>query len=204
MKRISLFFVLALALCAVATANIIPTWNSTTPSGSVFLWSYNFDLSADQNAGVGPAPSVNPTASDSLVGGSYLTIMDFAGYVDGSCTGPAGWACTVQNVGYTPDSVLPTDNAGIVNITWAHTTGSTILGAPDGVDLGTFTAQSTIGIPKVGVNYVSRGIGTASGLIANNVGFTSAPDPVPEPVTMALIGSGLVVLGVLRRRARKN
>ena len=109
-------------------------------------------------------------------------------------------------MGYTPDDVVPTDKAGIVNITWAYTTGPTILGQPSGIDLGTFSAKSTDSMPTL-VSYASRGIANAGpqiGTIADNVGNTQAPSDVPEPTSMTLMGSGMIGLAVLARGLRRQ
>jgi hypothetical protein len=211
MKRISLLFVLVLALSALASANIIPTLVSGSPTGSgPFLWSYSFTLSGDQNALVGSAPSGPATVLNSATGvGAFVTIYDFAGYVNGTCTGPTGWTCSVQNVGFTPELVTPTDNASLVNLTFTLTTGSNILGGGSpttGVPLGTtFAAQSTYSVPTMGwyTGRAVKNIGEFAGSIGSNIGNVAVPN-VPEPATMGLIGAGLVGLGLLRRRARKS
>lgn len=207
MKKISMLCVLVVALCAVATANIIPTNTVIGPlvSGS-FTWTYDAALSADQNVNSGFAPTVNPVPHTNLTFAGFFTIYDFAGYVGGSCAGPAGWTCSAQNVGFTPDDVVPTDNPNIVNITWAYTTGATLLGQPSGMDLGLFTAKSILNRPTL-TSYTARGIansGPQTGSIADNVGNTQGPTGIPEPATMGLIGAGLVGLGLLRRRVRKS
>ena len=148
-KRITLFCVLALTLSTVAMANIIPTSTTITGTGP-FTWTYNLQLSKDQNVNSGFAPTSNPVPHTNLTFAGFFTIYDFAGYVAGSCAGPAGWTCTAQKLGFTPDDVVPTDNASVFNITWAYTTGSTILGQPSGVGLGDFSAQSIYSSPTLG------------------------------------------------------
>jgi hypothetical protein len=201
MKRFSLLCMLSLALCASATANIIPT--STTISGTgPFDWIYDLQLSIDQNVDSGIAPTSTPVPHTNLTFAGFFTIYDFAGYIPGSCEGPVGWTCTAQDLGFTPDDVIPVDDPNIVNITWAYTSGPTILGQPGGQDLGLFSAESIYGQPTV-VSYASRGIantGPQIGTIADNVGSTQGPDSAPEPATFILIGGGLLALGLLGRK----
>ena len=146
MKRFSLLCVLALTLCTVAMANIIPTSITITGAGP-YTWTYDLQLSSDQNVNSGLAPTSNPVPHVNLSFAGFLTVYDFAGYIGGSCSGPAGWTCTAQNIGFTPDDVIPTDNGNIVNLTWAYTSGPTLLGQPSGIDLGLFWAQSIYGTP---------------------------------------------------------
>jgi len=86
-------FVLGLG---IANANIIPTNTDIGPlvAGS-YTWTYQAQLSADQDAFAGPAPIVNPVLHTDVITASFFTIYDFAGYVAGSASGPAGWAATV-------------------------------------------------------------------------------------------------------------
>ncbi len=192
-KKISLFCLLPLALSTFSMANIIPTSTTITGTGP-FTWTYNLQLAKDQNVNSGFAPTLNPAPHTNLTFAGFFTIYDFAGYVSGSCAGPAGWTCTAQNLGYTPDDVVPTDNPNVFNITWAYTTGPTILGQPSGVGLGNFSAQSIYGIPTL-VSYTARGIantGPQVGTIADNVGNTQGPTPTPEPATLALLGGGIL------------
>jgi hypothetical protein len=199
MKRFSLLCLLALTLCSVAMANMTPVSTTITGTGP-FNWTYDLQLSTDQNVNSGIAPSINPVPHTNLTFAGFFTIYDFAGYINGSCAGPAGWTCTAQNVGFTPDDVVPTDNPSIVNITWAYTTGPTIVGQPSGKDLGLFSAQSINDLPTL-VSYSSRGIanfGPQTGTIADNVGNTEGPTsqgPVtPEPPTVVLFGLGLTLI----------
>jgi len=201
MKRFLLLCVLSLALGSVAMANIIPTSITVTGTGP-YTWTYDLQLSSDQNVNSGLAPTVNPVPHVNLSYAGFLTVFDFAGYVAGSCSGPAGWTCTAQNVGFTPDDVIPTDNPNIVNITWAYTSGPTLLGQPSGIDLGLFSADSVYGTPTL-VSYSSRGIannGPQIGTIADNVGNTQGPTPTPEPATLALLGSGILA-GAIRLKS---
>jgi hypothetical protein len=185
----------------IASANIIANNSSITGSG-VFTWTYDMQLSSDQNANSGLVPSGNPVPHTNLTFGAFVTIYDFAGYVVGSCAAPSGWTCTTQNVGYTPDDVIPIDNPNITNITWTYTSGPIINGQPNGIDLGAFSAKSIYVLPTQ-TSYASRGIknlGPQIGTISDNVGTTQGPNSVPEPTSALAVGSGMIALAVLTRR----
>jgi hypothetical protein len=181
-------FVLGLG---IANANIIPFNTSVTGSGP-YTWNYRFDLSADQII-KGGTDLINPVPQKDLQYKAFLTIYDFAGYVVGSVVSPAGWAATVQTVGFTPDDILLTDNAGIVNITWAYS-GSNAQGP---LQIAGFSAQSIYSLSSL-IDYTSRGLKT-DGSIGDNHGTTQGPK-VPEPVTLILFGTGLLGLVGLRRK----
>lgn len=207
MKRLSALC-LALILPAVASANIIPTGTTVTgAAGGPYTWSYDMQLSSDQDviAGVIP-PSLSVPHAD-LSYGAFVTIYDFAGYVAGSCTGPSGWTCSVQNVGYTPDDTLPTDDPTLPNLTWFYTSGPTLTGQPSGADLGFFSALSIYNTIDL-VSYAARAQknnGSSAGTTADNVGTTrgpQAPLDIPEPGSLALAGMSLALLGYTSRQRR--
>jgi hypothetical protein len=203
LKRLSIPGMVMLAVfvlgLGIANANIIPFNTSVTGSGP-YTWNYRFDVSADQTAQIGPAPTINPVLPltiPTLNVGSFLTIYDFFGYVPGSCSGSSGWTCTTQNVGFTPSDTLPTDNPNILNITWTYTGGGSNIVGP--ASLTGFSAQSTSNLNTT-VSYTSRGVKTGDGSIGDNVGTTKAPSAVPEPVTLILFGTGLLGLFGIRRK----
>ena len=199
MKHFSLLCVLALTLSTVAMANIVPTNTGVTPTGPNFTWAYSFTVSFDQNVNSGPVPSVNPVDPLNLIPGGFVTIYDFQGYVVGSCAGPAGWTCVAQNIGFTPSDTLPPDSASIVNLTWVYTSGTPVLGP---TIVNGFSAVSIYGLEQQ-VSFTSRGWrnqGIQIGTVTDNVGKTTGPAPIPEPATLALLGSGILA-GAIRLKS---
>ena len=207
MKRISALCLLALGP-TIGMASIVPTSTAVTATGTgTFKWSYGLSLASDQNVNSGSLPITTTIVPRENAGrGGFLTLYDFEGYVAGSCTSPAGWTCSVQRLGYTPDDVASIDKRLFDNITWAYTTGAAVLGQPTGVELGVFSAVSVYDQSKR-VSYAARGVknkGVSAGPIADSVGTTlapMAPGDVPEPGSLALAGLGLLLMARMRAAA---
>jgi PEP-CTERM motif len=65
MMRFSILGAFLLVLCASATANIIPTSTTITGTGPL-VWSYDLQLSIDQNFDSGIAPTSSPVPHSNL------------------------------------------------------------------------------------------------------------------------------------------
>jgi MYXO-CTERM domain-containing protein len=172
------------ASIGVASANITPTLDSVTPSGSDFKWTYKVEVDAVQK----------------VLTGDYFTIYDFAGFT-GAAGAPAGWALLTAPLGSTPGSVLPDDDGGLLNLTWTRT-GGTVTGPED---LGLFWANSAYSEITTD-NFTGSAHRVSNGSGIANIGTVDVPSGTPEPCSMALLGLGALPLlrGMRRRRADKN
>jgi len=186
MKFLSAVFLATLLCAGFANATITPVLDSGNPTadGGNFLWTYNIDLSTDEQL----APS-----------NSFFTIYDFVGYVAGSVTAPnANWTATVQLVGTTPSGVLPTDSASIENLVFTYV--GPVSAGPQAID--GFSAISTDNTmnPNGAFSYQAQ---KTSNLTAPDQGLGPIDVPAtatPEPVSAGLLGGALLGLAVLSRR----
>lgn len=142
----------------------------------------------------------------------YFTLYDFNGYIADSAIVPGVglWLVSTSNVGLTPSDIRGEnfDDASVVNVTFTYVGNSDVAA---GSDLGTFTLRSQFGPAVRAGRFASQA--TYAGVLSPNsptwvqntghvdvpVPFRSDVEPIPEPMTMALIGSGLAGLGLFRR-----
>lgn len=188
-RRFRLLLALAAAALAAApaSAGLLPTQWTVTPESGQYRWTYAIVLPTDSQ----------------IRSGDYFTIYDFAGYVPNSNSQPSNWTFTTQNLGPTPPDVLPQDDPAVPNLSWKYTGPTVTTGQ---VGLGNFWAYSQYGESAVSF-FTASTHRTSDGKPDDNITTTTVPVPVatphvPEPMTLALVGLGLPLAALLRRRAR--
>ncbi len=170
-----------------ASADIIPTFDSTASVGPNFQWNY----------------SANATLDQRVQSGDYFTIYDFGGFVPGSNAQPMDWTFSSSLIGTTPSTVLPMDDAGVFNLTWTYIGQESIVG-PNA--LGIFSAVSNTNQQRTD-NFAAsatRNGGGNDGTPVDNIGSVAVP--VPEMSALApIIGVlGLGMIGVANTIFRRR
>jgi hypothetical protein len=188
MKKSLLAAVLAIAASGIANATIKVDTPTITSVAGGSAWNYFVN-------GDGVETAVNTT--------TYFTIYDFAGYIASSAVAPIGWSVSVQNVGVTPVGVTVPDSPALVNITWTFTGQN---GTPIPVSqVGGFIADSSDPTTSTTLGYYTyQAFNPSPGVNTNDAGYGQVltPSAVPEPMSMALVGAGLALVGVARLRRR--
>lgn len=193
MRKLYLVGFFAAAILALAArADIIPSISDATDvtpvSGGNFSWNYSATLTEHEN----------------VLRHDFFTIYDFAGYVPGGNTQPAGWTFSAALIGITPGKVTPTDNPNLFNLTWTYT-GSTQIGPQS---LGIFSAISNTNLPRTGefASQATENSGDLAGTKIDNIGNVAVPVPEVSALLpmIGVVGFGAIGLALSYLRQRRE
>jgi hypothetical protein len=186
-----------IAFAGLADADIIldaPT--VTAIGGGLYTWSYDIVLEPGEGLS-----STSPAATGGDPSGDYFTIYDVAGFVGGVAVPSADWASSVQLTGVTPPGESVSDNASMENVTFFYIGSAEIIGS--GQAIGSFGFDSTYSETTAGV-FTAETLNTAVGGADPTQGSVVVPGAVPEPSSIGLLLTIVVLLGVLLVRRQRT
>jgi len=180
-----------------AEASIIYDFQSVTPVGSNFMYTYMAGLSADQKI-------------QTSLGRNFGVIYDVAGLISATSTALVGGisVSTVTELTTVPQPTFQAvpDSGSVMNVR-TEITGT--FDFPIQADIYRVQVLSSVGPFTMLLNQSAQAVKDVPGDPSNNTlsgnsVMVEGPNPVPEPTTLLLIGSGLAGLSAVRRRRNKK
>lgn len=146
--------------------------------------------------------------AETLTAGSFITLFDFGGLRTSTLNDGFGsmFTLTQQNLGANPPFTSTPDSATLPNFTLTYN-GPTLTTSTVFTNVFTLTSSFTGTAPGLGffAGQVTKGSGLSAGTPIGSVGRITTPSAVPEPASMAMLGTGLAALGLAacsRRRVQ--